>query len=75
MSIIEDKKTKSPLTKAEIKKFQKLEEKAAARKILNEYEPVKYDKRGYPDKATPGRFMLTQSDLASSFGCLVNCRR
>ena len=29
MSIIEDKKTKSPLTKAEIKKFQKLEEKAA----------------------------------------------
>ena len=29
------------------------EEKAAARKILNEYGPVKYDKRGYPDKATP----------------------
>ena len=32
------------------------EEKAAARKILNEYEPVKYDKRGYPDKATPEQF-------------------
>ena len=29
------------------------EEKAAARKILNDSEPVKYDKRGYPDKATP----------------------
>ena len=28
MSIIEDKKTKSPLTKAEIKKFQKLEKEA-----------------------------------------------
>ena len=32
------------------------EEKAAARKILNEYEPVKYDKRGYADKATPEQF-------------------
>ena len=28
-------------------------EVAAAKKILNESGPVKYDKRGYPDKATP----------------------
>ena len=31
-------------------------EKAAAKKILNESGPVKYDKRGYPDKATPEQF-------------------
>jgi len=31
-------------------------EKAAAKKILNEYGPVKYDKNGYPDKATPEQF-------------------
>ena len=29
---------------------------AAAKKILNEYGPVKYDKNGYPDKATPEQF-------------------
>jgi hypothetical protein len=32
------------------------EEKAAARRILNGYEPVRYDKRGYADKATPEQF-------------------
>ena len=31
-------------------------EVAAAKKIVNENGPVKYDKRGYPDKATPEQF-------------------
>ena len=31
-------------------------EVAAAKKIINENGPVKYDKNGYPDKATPEQF-------------------